>query len=307
MLHEYAVEPQAIGTNWQTFRYIIEKFGFDRGRLISEFPEHWSREVYRAAEGLTPLEKKRIEVGLAQAQGRKVVYFGRHYNPGLDGWLANALVEHRRVPFHAIIAAAPQEGADYVLCVNALDEQHVLMAVPIERAVLREVKPLSEAFTGLLRFGSRIVFVDPLFSPYNARYRRLFSQCFRIVRALNGKASLEIHYRYHEDRLSNEELERDAAAIFKDMIPDGMPVTFYCWSERGDGEDFHARYLLTEKGGIRVDAGFEPVGAHQHTDVTLMDLGLAHSHLVSFSRDSTTYELVEPVIKVSRDGTVEHV
>ncbi len=43
MLYEYAVEPQAIGANWQTLRYIVEKFGFDRGRLISDFPEHWSR------------------------------------------------------------------------------------------------------------------------------------------------------------------------------------------------------------------------------------------------------------------------
>ncbi len=161
----------------------------------------------------TPTRKKRIEVGLAQAQGRKVVSFGRPYNPELDGWLANALVEHRRVPFHAIIAAAPQEGADYVLCANALDEQHVLMTSQSSAQSCVRSRPLSEAFTGLLRFGSRIVFVDPFFSPYNARYRRLLSQCFRIVRALNGKASLEIHYRYHEDRLSNEELERDAAAI----------------------------------------------------------------------------------------------
>ena len=41
MLFEYAVEPQAIGSNWQNFRYLIEKFGFDRGRLISQFPKAW--------------------------------------------------------------------------------------------------------------------------------------------------------------------------------------------------------------------------------------------------------------------------
>ena len=31
MLHEYAVEPEAIGSDWKTFRYLLEKFGFDRG------------------------------------------------------------------------------------------------------------------------------------------------------------------------------------------------------------------------------------------------------------------------------------
>ena len=45
MLQEYAVEPAAIGSDWQTFRYLIEKFGFDQGRLISQFPKHWFREV----------------------------------------------------------------------------------------------------------------------------------------------------------------------------------------------------------------------------------------------------------------------
>jgi hypothetical protein len=41
MFYEYAIEPRAIGSSWATFRYIIEKFGFDKGRLISEFPRRW--------------------------------------------------------------------------------------------------------------------------------------------------------------------------------------------------------------------------------------------------------------------------
>ena len=33
------------------------------------------------------------------------------------------------------------------------------------------------------------------------------------------------------------------------------------------GEDFHSRYLLTDKGGIRIDAGFSAEGDHQTTDM----------------------------------------
>ena len=40
MLFEYAVEPRAIGSNWKDFKYLIEKFGFDRGRLISRFQKN---------------------------------------------------------------------------------------------------------------------------------------------------------------------------------------------------------------------------------------------------------------------------
>jgi hypothetical protein len=39
-----------------------------------------------------------------------------------------------------------------------------------------------------------------------------------------------------------------------------MTVTIYRWREKNGGADFHARYLLTDKGGIRVDAGFSAEG-----------------------------------------------
>jgi hypothetical protein len=50
VLFEYAVEPKVIGSSWQRFLYLIEKFGFDRGRLISRFPGKWEREVITVAD-----------------------------------------------------------------------------------------------------------------------------------------------------------------------------------------------------------------------------------------------------------------
>lgn len=307
MLYEYAVEPRAIGKDWQSFRYLIEKFGFDKGRLISQFPKHWFREVYQAADGLSPIDKKRIEEGLRQAKGMKVFPFGRPYSTELGGWVANALAEHLRAPFHAIVIAATDGAAEYVLCVDDFDERHALMAVPTECSVPRDIDSLSKAFEGLLRFGSRVIFVDPFFDPFDTGQKRMFARCLNIIRDRNERASCEIHYRYHEDRFSNETLEGHAATLFRDIIPEGMAVTIYCWKEKDGGEDFHARYLLTEKGGIRVDAGFDPIGEHQHTDVTLMNLDLVQLRLASFSRASEDYELIEPVIEVQRDGTVKHV
>lgn len=305
MLYEYAVEPKAIGRSWQTFRYFIEKFGFDKGRLISQFPEDWFGEVYRAATGLSPIKKKSVEEALIRAKGTKVVSFGRLYDPEL-GWIDNALKEHRRAPFHAIVAAMKKDGEEQILGADDLDEQHPLIAVASERSIPRDVESLASALNGLLRFGSRIVFIDPFFTPFNAGYKRLFSQCLRIVRDYNKQASCEIHYRYHEDRFTNLELETSVES-FRKMIPEGLTVTIFCWKEKEPGEDFHARYLLTERGGIRVDAGFEPVGNHQNTDVSLMNLELVQSRLACFSKDATIYELIEPVITVHSNGKVERV
>jgi len=63
-----------MGSNWETFRYLIEKFGFDKGRLIAEFPKKaWFREVYDAAGGFSPTQRARLEILLKAARGTKVI------------------------------------------------------------------------------------------------------------------------------------------------------------------------------------------------------------------------------------------
>jgi hypothetical protein len=108
----------------------------------------------------------------------------------------------------------------------------------------------------MLRFGSRILFIDPFFDPFNARYKSTFRECLNIVRTLNPDAVCEIHYRYHRDKPTPDDLKREAAHLFRRVIPGGSKVTIFCWRQKTGGADFHARYLLTNKGGIAIDAGF---------------------------------------------------
>jgi len=306
MHYEYAVEPQAIGSSWENFRYLIEKFGFDKGRLISQFPKSWFREVYEAADTLSPMQRKRVEEALNHAKKNKVVRSGRSYDPTIGSWLENALAEHKRQPFHAIIASDAPKGEASALSMDTLDESAPLMKVPHEEDIVRDIGSIATALRGLLHFGSRLVFVDAYFDPFNTRQKKLFRELFRIVGELNPRAICEIHYRNNtKNGLSNDILKREAAVLSKDIIPPGMRITFFCWCEKDAGEDFHARYLLTEKGGIRVDAGFEPIGSHETSDFSLMDYELVHRRLAAISRDSDVYKLVGPVICISSDGSVE--
>jgi hypothetical protein len=157
----------------------------------------------------------------------------------------------------------------------------------------------------MLRFGSRIVFVDPFYDPFDVRYKNTFRACLDIIKSQNPETSCEIHYRYHENKPGNCELEREAVRLFKGVIPAGMKVAIFCWRERSGGEDFHARYLLTERGGIAVDAGFSAEGNHKTTDMHLMSYDLSQEKLKLFARGATCYELIEPIIRVAGDGRVE--
>ena len=88
------------------------------------------------------------------------------------------------------------------------------------------------------------------------------------------------------------------------LIPDGMSVALYTWREKTGGEDFHARYLLTDVGGVHVDAGFSAEGLHQNVQFALLALDLVQAKLKAFERCSPIYDLVEPVLEVASDGSV---
>jgi hypothetical protein len=63
MIHEYAVDP-ALLNNWERFRYLTEKFGVCRGRLISRFPKRWKAMVYDGLSSVGEIERKKIEIYL---------------------------------------------------------------------------------------------------------------------------------------------------------------------------------------------------------------------------------------------------
>ncbi|CUW92154.1 MULTISPECIES: hypothetical protein [Rhizobium/Agrobacterium group] len=307
MLYEYAVEPQAIGSSWQTFLYLIEKFGFDRGRLISRLPGKWEKKVIQAAKeaGVSDIRMASIIERLKNAKS-VVVDFGRPYDAE-KSWLDNAQTEHERAPFHAIIAQQNPSGNASVLPVADINDQQPLMAVTQDRAVSRESETIAQTLSGFLRVGTLILFVDAFFDPYNARYRSTLRACLAVVKLYNSAATCEIHYRYHGNKPANAELEGDVARLFDGVIPEDMAVSIYCWREKAGGADFHARYLLTNCGGVGIDAGFSAEGGHQTTDMYLMSLLQSQAKLASFEKNATDFELVGPVLEVRSDGSVRRI
>lgn len=306
MHYEYAVQPRVMGSSWETFRYLIEKFGFDKGRLIAEFPRKgWFRGVYDAATGFSPMQRARLEILLKEARGTKVIRSDRPYDQNLE-WFPNALVEHQRLSFRAIIARENGAGSNAVLLADEMDEQHPLMLVPGSASILRDAASIASALSVLLEYSSNLLFVDPFYDPFNQRYKDSLRECLHIVKEQNSEAVCEIHYRYHPNAPSPVEIEREANNIFPGIIPEGMSVRIYCWKEREGGSDFHARYLLTDKGGVGVDAGFSAEGNHQTTDMHRMDTSFCQERVAAFDRAATVYELVEPVLLITATGQVTH-
>ena len=308
MLFEYAVEPQAIGSSWRNFQLLTSQFGFDRGRLISQFPKAWFKEVYVASEAMKPVERKRLEESLNRAKSSKVVRSGRPYDQALGGWLPNAIAQQATSPFHAIIAEQNPQGHPQVLIVDDVDDNHPLMAAPYTWDVDRVGVAIAGAMRPLLTSATTVLFVDRFFDISKARYLETLKACLDVIHASGGAGvRCEIHFCDHDARPPPEFIEREAHKWIRGVLPVGMSFTLFAWKERAGGADFHARYLLTDVGGMNVEAGFSAEGAHQKVQLGLLSLDLAQNRLNALVRNSTVYDLVGPVLEVRSDGTVHRI
>jgi len=308
MHFEYAVDPRAIVSSWEKCLYLSEKFGFDKGRVLALYPKRWLVLALDEVDaGIPPMQKKKIHAKLRALKRDCSIASGRNYDP-MRNWVKNAMEQQNIKPFHAIITTENPNNLDQVLLIDEIEETHPLMAATSNRAISRDINSLSDAFSVLLRTSSQIAFVDPYFSLYDNEYTRILSHCLRFVQQLNPNKNCEIgvHYKYGDGMPGIAELERDANQ-FARIIPTGASIDVYCWRPQEGGEDFHDRFLLTNKGGISIGRGFKPAGSHMTTDMNLMDMKNAQFKLESFSSNSSFHELVERPLRIFAGGRTKRI
>lgn len=306
MLYEFAVEPRAIGADWPTFRFLMSQFGFEKGKLISQFPKRWSLEVHKAAGNWPdgPRKTRMIEM-LRAAKGRQIVRFNRPYDPSIGGWLDNALAQHELNPFHAIIAEGNPSEQEAVLVAAEVDGDHPLMRSSHTRLVPRVGRDLAGAMAPMLVAARKLLFVDRYFDVQNVRYQDTLRECLEVAYS-GGTTQCEVHFCEHDRRPSMDYVARMAGGWLRGVLPSEGSVRLHAWKEKEpDGEDFHSRDLLTDVGGINVESGFSAEGGHQNVQLTLLTPDVWEAKLQLFQPEAEVYDLVEPIIEVWGDGRTE--
>ena len=80
-------------------------------------------------------------------------------------------------------------------------------------------------------------------------------------------------------------------------IPTGTVLTVFFWQSRPGGEEMHARYLLTDVGGVQFDFGLdEDETAAGMTQVTLLEHELFLRLRRDFDRTGTTFMLAPDAV-----------
>jgi hypothetical protein len=163
MLSEYAVEPTAIGADWRTFKDLIDRFGADRGRLISRLPVKWEKKVIEAARdaGVPDVRMTDIVERLRNSK-HKVVDFNRTYDHEAD-WLDNALREHANRPFKAIICEAGRTTCAEAMQPDDCSDGHPLFGAVTSCDVIRTADEIADALYTIAAVSKEVDIVDPFF------------------------------------------------------------------------------------------------------------------------------------------------
>ncbi|MBF7728594.1 hypothetical protein [Pseudomonas sp. N040] len=267
----FAIEPQAIN-NWHDLRYALEKFGYSKGLLIARFPKTWMRLVMEGCQrnGLGDMELKRIEEKLRQAKDDRLVRMGLPYSG--DDWLSNAKTDAVRTSLSGILVR-DNHHTEQFHCLAETDE--TLFEDRRDVQIKRNAKALAEAARYVLHSADRIMLVDPYFQ---AR-----PKCCKVLEAMVNLCREEGHRLVEvivftaqsTDERSVDRIAADFERMLEGVIKQGVCLRIHLLPDAALDLDFHARYVVSPRAGLRFDRGFvEPTDHDERehlTDVTCLD------------------------------------
>jgi len=273
MIYEYALEPEMVAT-WGTLhnsRFFIREFGMGQGRIVSRYPKKWAKKVWEAfVEGSdNHNDRRRMVELLVRLQETMIVREGCCWDDSNGNWLKNALLEHTRYPFKAILAKNNPENRPEILAEDALsvspcpgwDNPHGI-------TVKRKAHDMAAAVRRMLTCCRWVKFIDPYFSQCKHGHKQsiiAFLNILKNERPLELSRTVEIH------------ASGDGATIdylkdfFEKIIPVGTQVTIYQWQERLGGQRLHNRYILTDLGGVSFSHGLDAGGDGETDDINRLD------------------------------------
>lgn len=298
MLYEYAVDPVALGSSWARCRYVLDQAGWSLGRLIVAYPRRsWMREAIRASEPLRDVEKARVREALRLARNYKVVRTGRTVQDVSLDWLGDAIRQQSVDPFRAIVADAPDDVANSVLNIDGVNGAVPLWDCPANWQVPKSGVAIAAALDPLIRHSHELKLIDPYFDVTSRRYLPTLREILARA-AVVGLAVVEVHCQERDQVLDIAALERQAPLRLQAQIPNDVALKVHWWSEKPGGRRLHARYAVSDRGGVRIDHGFsEQAGAVE--DLALMSEPVRADIFDAFSSAGRAYDQVGDCLEIT--------
>ncbi|MCS0585324.1 hypothetical protein NX784_27465 [Massilia pinisoli] len=267
----FAADPK-IGRDSLALRFLFSLFGHSSGRYLMDFPATWRADVLKAREGLGDIEEARLRTLLRRAKEQGVFRSA----PGLVweqefDWLANIMTQlklGRAVVAGLILDAADSPASDFVVPTWPLTE--VPLPPTAEERIAGAATEYCRVSTTLLVGSAELAFVDPYLDFRKRAVTRVLEPMLDKVRRSACQRVL-LHVRAVSVNDMDEcvaQAQQQLGRIMDLYMPTRpQKINMLWWDDDRASERMHGRYLLSNKGGIRFDQGFQVLPAGRMVDV----------------------------------------
>lgn len=264
----FAADP-AICSRASELKLLLSSFGPYAGRYLANYPENWTTRVESQFENLGEVEAAKVQVLLRRAKDNLMLVTRSNllWNSEQE-WLVNAAPLLNAVPRVLDGLVAKQAAPPAIHQLDSLD-----LPPTAEERVAGNANEYARIAKILLLLSPEVAFVDPYLNPlkkaYSSVLKALFDhvakgKCKKIylwVRAsvLLSSGNPSVIKADLEDALNR--LARQAG------LKPGQAIEMILVDDESQKTKMHGRYLLSIKGGIRLDQGFQELPQGRHVDV----------------------------------------
>jgi|GEM_PF-2891673 len=280
MIHFFALDP-ALARDFESFRFCAKHCGPGTGRLISDLPPgEWVRacvdEVNIAIRerALPPVKGEAVKKRLKRLRASVLQRPGSGWDYSGD-WLEDALVEHKRDSFAAMISHGfTSDSPERCFRPDEIDEDSEHWDTPTGIFITRSPGSFVDAVFPMLEAAKEIHLIDRGLSVdsdrmYMTNLRDLLQRLGRIEPPF---PKVRFHTcpsaEFTPSFLRN--FEADCRAELASLLPRNCEIEFRLWRLEGNwvergAHPMHNRYVLTDYCGVEVGYGCD--SAKGQTDV----------------------------------------
>jgi len=256
MIYEYAISP-ALFDREDRIALMMASLGHENGRLVSDLPK--DKWVQLALYFIKKHAAGDVQLGawkeaLFSLKKRSAIF--RRPDAGWDDnltWIDNAVTEHARRPFRAIVSEEPHEQCQEVVPYGIGLVGHARWTNPPNTHVSRNARTIVAQMSGLLNLSGIVVLVDRNFS-IDDRFMKVLVELAQYLDTKKlGPRVDQIKYVISDVAGQPKDVAKLCVTHLAPRLPARISVKLL-FKAKGS---LHPRFLLTDRGGINFEGGLD--------------------------------------------------
>lgn len=268
-MNEFFAADPASCENSADLRFLLGHFGPLTGRYLAEYPVTWAEEIEKHCAQLGSVEAERLKLLVRRAREKSALLrdAALPWNTGF-GWIKNYrdLVRQRPSVFAAAVLARSAK-IDGFPSIDDLD-----LSPTADELIEGSAQEYARVSKMLLRISPELHFIDPYLNPCKKDRRDVLIELFAI--ATKGKCR-KITCWASEGKVVGERSHswEEVGEALNDILgqanwPTERVFRYVLVDDATARTKMHARYVLSIKGGIRFDQGFQRLPSGRRNEVS---------------------------------------